>query len=401
MNTNDLITLPNIKMNELPNSGRKPKILILIDWFLPGYKAGGPIQSTSNLAWALGDHYDFAVITTDTDHTSKEPYPNIKSNCWQEHEGIPVYYFSRGELTFKNLQQLIAQTPFDYLYLNSMYSLPFTIWPLYMQKRNRFGGGRVVLAPRGMLQAGAVAIKSLKKKPYLKLLKWSGVQRDITWHATDMQEMEDIAFHFGQGLDIRKASNIPKQQQLPWKEVEKLPGSLKCIFSSRVSKKKNLEFFLQRLHHVKGKVVVDVFGPKEDDAYWQLVQAEAASLPSNCIVNFKGAIPQPELQKTLRNYHLSVLTTHGENFGHSIFEGLLAGNPVLVSDLTPWRNLEDRKLGWDFPLDQEASFNQAIQHMIDMDQATYNIWSKASWKFAESYKSAPEILSQTQAVFSP
>ena len=45
----------------------KKKILIFIDWFLPGYKAGGPIQSVVNLINHLGHEYDFDVVTSNKD----------------------------------------------------------------------------------------------------------------------------------------------------------------------------------------------------------------------------------------------------------------------------------------------------------------------------------------------
>ena len=45
----------------------KPKVLIFIDWYKPGFKAGGPIQSVSNIVSQLGKDYEFYIITRDTD----------------------------------------------------------------------------------------------------------------------------------------------------------------------------------------------------------------------------------------------------------------------------------------------------------------------------------------------
>ena len=42
---------------------RKIKILIFIDWFLPAYKAGGPVRSVANMIDALQDIYDFFIVT--------------------------------------------------------------------------------------------------------------------------------------------------------------------------------------------------------------------------------------------------------------------------------------------------------------------------------------------------
>ena len=52
----------------------KKKILIFIDWYLPGYKAGGPIQSVANLVANLKEEFEFSIVTRDTDYCEKLPY---------------------------------------------------------------------------------------------------------------------------------------------------------------------------------------------------------------------------------------------------------------------------------------------------------------------------------------
>ncbi|GAB4428659.1 MAG: hypothetical protein OHK0039_47200 [Bacteroidia bacterium] len=378
----------------------KPHILILIDWYLPGYRAGGPIQSTSNLVTALGDAFRFSVITLDTDHASDAPYPDVESDAWNTRpEGTAVYYFSRSNLTYARLLALIRAAQPDFVYLNSMYSLPFTIWPWLMARRRQLPG-RLVLAPRGMLQAGAVQLKWLKKRIFLALMRLSGVQRRIVWQATDAQEAADIARFFGTGLDIRLSPNIPRQQQAPWTPAAKQPGAARFVFTSRVSRKKNVEYFLRLLHRVRGEVVFDIYGPQEDPAYLALLRQEIAALPPQATARLMGDVPAPELPDVLVQYHFAVLTTHGENFGHAIFEGLLAGRPVLISDRTPWRGLADRQLGWDLPLEDNDAFVAAVQTATDMDQATWEQWSRAAWAYAGSYRIAPELREAAMRLFS-
>ena len=104
----------------------KKKILVFIDWYLPGYKAGGPIQSCSNLIAHLGKEYDFSVVTRDTDYCETIPYANIKSNEWNIVDGTRVYYFSSDTLNKKNIQHLLNTENYDTVYLNGIFSLiPF------------------------------------------------------------------------------------------------------------------------------------------------------------------------------------------------------------------------------------------------------------------------------------
>jgi hypothetical protein len=60
----------------------KPTILIFIDWFWPGYLAGGPIQSVLALVNSLNDTFNFKIITANTDLNSEKKYENIESNKW-------------------------------------------------------------------------------------------------------------------------------------------------------------------------------------------------------------------------------------------------------------------------------------------------------------------------------
>ena len=80
------------------------KILIFIDWFLPGYKAGGPISSNANLIDNLAGDYEFYVITRNTDYCVSAPYTDVKSDEWNLRDnGARVYYFSSHRLSTRNL----------------------------------------------------------------------------------------------------------------------------------------------------------------------------------------------------------------------------------------------------------------------------------------------------------
>jgi hypothetical protein len=50
------------------------RLLIFSDYYLPGFKAGGPIRSISNLCDSLKDEYEVYVVTRDRDLGSNEVY---------------------------------------------------------------------------------------------------------------------------------------------------------------------------------------------------------------------------------------------------------------------------------------------------------------------------------------
>ena len=97
----------------------KQKILVFIDWYLPGYRGGGPIQSCANLIAHLNDNYDFYVVTRDTDYCETQPYQGIKSNEWNTlSNGTKVFYISSDNVKASTINKIIKP-------LNSLLRLMF------------------------------------------------------------------------------------------------------------------------------------------------------------------------------------------------------------------------------------------------------------------------------------
>lgn len=374
-------------------------IAILIDWYWPGYRAGGPIQSVRNLVAALGDQHQFSILTTDRDHGHDAPYPNLPTDQWlPQPDGSRIYYASPGGLTRSRLFALLEEGAFDWVYVQSMYSQPFARWPLQWYRHHR-GATRLLLAPRGMLQAGAMRQGFWKKRLYLAALRRLGWLRGVRFQATDTQEQADIRRYFGPEAEVRLAPNLPRQAQAAWQPQPKRPGQVRWVFASRLHPKKNLPHLLRLMPEVQGHIELDLYGEGEGEAHRAELAELIAKLPPGQQVRFMGARPPAELQAALGQYHFAVLPTRGENFGHAIFEGLLAGLPVLISDQTPWRDLSARRLGWDLPLDDLAAWRAAMQQSLDMDEATYRQWSQAAWTFAAAYRQDASLKAQSLALF--
>ena len=73
--------------------------------------------------------------------------------------------------------------------------------------------------------------------------------------------------------------------------------------------------------------------------------------------------------------------SNGQRRAVAIAEALLTGMPVVISDQTPWRNLEAANAGWDLPLDDLSAFAAAIQQMADMDGEAYRAKCAAARKY--------------------
>ncbi len=376
----------------------KPVLAICIDWFVPGYKAGGPIRSIVNLARLMQPDACIRIFTGDRDHGDSAPYPGIQCDCWVDWEqDMKVWYASPDQLNLvaEELRRLRPAT----LYLNGMFSLPFTIRPL-LQHIARPLAGRVVLAPRGMLRAGAVRFGSAKKRLYFALIRLLGIHKRVLWQATDEQEVQDVKLHFGSKAAVVQAGNVPtmvagRGSQLPPKE----PGQLRVVSVSRIHPIKHVDYLLERVGESAGSVELDLIGPIEDEAYWARCQEVIQSLPNNVTVRQLGSLPHHEIMERQGDYHLFGLCTAGENFGHAIFDALVSGLPVLISDQTPWNSVNEQGAGWALPLARPEAFREALQEAIGWDQAAWESTSGKAGSLAGAYLQSSNLQESYRQLF--
>lgn len=363
----------------------KKKILLFADWFEPGFKAGGPIRSCVYFVNQMKDQYSIYVFTTDRDLNDTEPYSTVERDKWVEYEkGVKVFYCSPQQLSWRHFQKQIESIAPDFIYLNSMYSRYFTIYPLLMQKLHLINS-KIVLAPRGMLKESAVQFKSGKKKLFLTAFRQMGLHRFIHFHATDKTEVSDIQKYFGSKARVTMAANFPALvKDYPGSLVKK-ENELSVIFIGRLHPVKNLDFLLRSLQPVKGNISLTIVGSAEDENYVNKCKSIANGFSSNLRVQFAGEIPNHELGKIIAQHHIFALPTQGENFGHAIFEALAAGKPVLISDQTPWKNLTAVKVGWDLSLQKPDEFTAALHQAVQFGQQEYDAWSKAAWQYAWNF----------------
>ncbi len=54
---------------------------------------------------------------------------------------------------------------------------------------------------------------------------------------------------------------------------------------------------------------------------------------------------------------------------------------MLISDQTPWRDLQSKGVGWDLPLEQPERFRAALQRCINMNSQEYRTWSQRARAF--------------------
>lgn len=378
----------------------KPKILLFIDWYIPGYKAGGPIRSCANMIAALSDKYEFYVVTRDSDYTENQSYEGIVSNQWQIGRwGEQVYFFSKEQLNRKNLRQLILEHDFDIAYINGIYSYYFSILPLILCRKRR--DKKIIIATRGMLASTAIEVKGSKKRLFLNLAKFAGIYRNVRFHATNVSEEKDIKNEITKSAEVLVADNFPLATQIEEnRKSSKVSGELRIINLARISPEKNLLFALEVIKKItKGKIIFDIYGPIYDQNYFQTCQEVVKSMPTSIQVNFKGSVAPELVAATFKNYDLFIMPTKGENFGHSISESLANGTPVLISDKTPWTEVNNSNCGAAISLERAEEFVGFINKMIDLNQEEHQKIIAASVQFAAKKNDTTHLIEQYRLLF--
>ncbi|HEX9513727.1 MAG TPA: glycosyltransferase family 4 protein [Puia sp.] len=377
----------------------KKKILVLVDWFAPGYKAGGPIQSCVNFAFTMKNEFAIHVLTTDTDHGELQPYAGISTGQWitNLHPDIQVLYLEKARLGAADIRKRIQEVQADYVYLNHLFSPLFVVYPLWLKYTGRMKS-EIVICPRGALYDSALSVKPWKKTPFLKLFRWMGLHKRVLFHATNERERTAIQ-HYFPGSRVFIADNLPNANQPAFHPCPKEKGTVKCIFIARIVPIKNLLFLLNVLRNVRSDVELSIIGPVEDKAYWSECQQQIGQLGANIKVDYMGPKRNDELIPILQQHHLFILPTTGENFGHSIFEALLAGRPVLISDQTPWLGLASGQVGWDLPLQDPAAFAGAIEEAAQWDQPRFDDWARSAWTYAHNFIKNPDLQAQYLKLF--
>jgi glycosyltransferase involved in cell wall biosynthesis len=321
------------------------KLAILCDWYLPGTKAGGPVRSIYSLIELLKNQFDIYVITRHTDLGSEIPYSDVQANEWIQKESVHYFYFSKQELTIENIEGILNDINCDTLYLNSFWSYYFSIGIIHLKNSGKIKG-KLVLAPRGMLGKGALEVKKLKKYIYIFSSKVRNSYRLVHFHASNEQEKSDILKHFPKAhISIIPNVNISATEHIT---KSKQKNHLKLFFLSRIVPIKNLHFALNILRNISPEFTINysIYGNIEDKEYWETCCKLIEQLPAHIKVHYKGELAFHEVANTIRHEHCLLLPTKNENFGHSIVESLMCGCSAIISDQTPWNDLQENGAGF-------------------------------------------------------
>jgi glycosyltransferase involved in cell wall biosynthesis len=362
-----------------------PTIVIFTDWYAPGYKAGGPVQSVFNLAELLSKDCHVKVVTRNTDLNSKIAYPNITPDQWvslgNQHE---VLYISREKLGFKIIKQIIKENVNNVILINGLFSFYFSFLPALLCVS--YPVRKVFIAVRGMLHTSALSVKPLKKQLFLAFARGFGLYQKPVMLATNNEEVEEIRKSLGKVKPVI-APNIPMVYQA-LKPRDYSPDKVFTLaFIGRIAPEKNPLTLIEALQQIQKPLKVIFCGGSNNESYLQNFNNQLRTLPPNIITEYHTEMSHHDIQNLLSETDVMALPSLGENFGHAIYESLVAGVPVIIGNNTPWKQLENKYAGIEIDPKDANALKVAILGFMAMDTADFEQWRIGANQVALEYNS--------------
>ncbi len=360
----------------------KKTVLILLGAYWPGHESTGPNISIRAMCEMLSDEFSFLIVARDRGYGAKTPL--VDNLQWHDFGYAKVRYLTVGSVSARNLRSLLRETPHHLLMINSFFDREFTFPALLFRRLGLVLDVPVLLSPRGELSRGALSIHNVRKRIYYRFAKFTNLLKNARFHATSPAEAIDCKANFA-NIPVAMVENFRSLQPLPDHKRNLESPALRVVFLGRISPVKGLDFALRVLAKTARPVVFHIYGPVSDPAYWRSCAQYIQELPNIVQVRYCGEIGNSETVAMLAMHDVMLLPSLSENFGHAIFESLVAGTPVIIGNQTPWVSLSARKAGWDTPVGDGASFARALQFHADMDEETRNDWRAGARAVALSY----------------
>lgn len=345
----------------------RTRVLTVAGTYIPSTSGGGHIRSLAAMIDQLRGDLEFFVVCRDRDPGQSRPYDQVMVQTWLDVGSARVWYEPRGRFTGRRYRHWFTSVQPAVLYLNTLYSWREAVLPALVA-RSTAPSIHVIIATRGSLDPNALALKRIKKRLLLSLLRALRFDRSVTFQASNERERHQIRAVFPHAEAVVTGHLAQPAQVAEPRARPKRPGSARLLVVGRVVPIKNTAFLLHRLKAVTGEVTVTVAGPIEDRDYWSECQRAAQDLP-HVAIDFLGYVAHTDIPDLMAGHDFLVHPSLGENFCHAVAEALAYGLPVLASDRTPWRGLISYSAGWDFDLNDERRWTETLQQIVEMDEA--------------------------------
>ena len=382
------------------------RVNLIIPSFYPAIVYGGPIFSTYYVCKELSKFDDIEIFVSTTNANMGKKL-DVPTNKFLKLENFFVKYYDET-LVDKFSVSLIRYIRYDIkkadlVHVQAIFNTPIPVslfWARYYKKPT-------VLSPRGSLSKWAMSNGNRLKNYWLKFFI-SPFANYVVWHATSLQEKEEILEYFPNarieiipnGIYIDKFQN---KNSLSREEFLMKYAGIRCskvdkiiVSMGRLQKKKGFDILVKSFarildHYPKSYLIIA--GPDEGEKEKLLLLIRELQIGGKAFII--DVLKGQDKIDFLANADLFVLPSHSENFGNVYLESLAAGTPIVASKNTPWEIVEKYGCGKWVNNDVD-SVSQAMLTMLKYPKSLFKdkcifLARKYDWKniaklFRELYR---------------
>lgn len=311
-----------------------------------GIKSGGPSRSVVALFKGLLEKgVDIDILTTNIDRN-----PNII----QADRILSVNSNNSGLFGFvPGVCKLLRQSKSQLFHIQGLFSYIPTIAPLIARSKHI----PYIIAPRGMMYKNALQKSKMKKYIFRKLFLDYYINKANCIQATCKEELEELR---DAGIKVPIAiipNSIIIPNELP---TSPLPDKFRVVFVGRINEIKNIDGLIQAWalagigNDINSELLI-IGGANLDTEKKYLIELRKIEKELGITnIKWEGMVTGREKDILLQTSSLAILPSHSENFGMVVPEALINGVPVIASDKTPWKILEEYNCGWSTSNDPES-----------------------------------------------
>jgi len=332
------------------------KVCLVSSSFYPATFYGGPIFSTWDLSRKLANKEVKVYISTTNANGEKKL--DIKTNEYIQKEGVFIKYYREQIINIFSLSFVLGIwsdiKKVDVVYIQYLfhYTVLFSLFFSVLLKK------KIILCPRGSLSRFTLSNQlTLIKSVWLRLFV-RPFYRKIIWQASSYLEKEDIKREFPNARVeiINDAIDFSSFQDF---EVLSKEDMLIRYTSKKFTNTSVIFFSMGRLHEIKCfDVMIDAFSlylkndknakliiAGGDDGVRSKLENQILDLHIQESVFLIGEVGFEDKKLLLNNCDYFTLSSEFESFGIVIAEALSCGKPIVLSNKTPWKDLEINKCG--------------------------------------------------------
>ncbi len=370
------------------------RICLVTSSFYPATFYGGPISATWDLSQELAKKDVEMYISTTNANGNSRLKVNTNRFIKQKEKLFVKYYheqfINRFSLAFIfGIWNDIRKADVVYIQYLFHYTVLFSLLFSRIQTKE------IIICPRGSLGEWGLRYKKKYFKKAWLFLFVNPFIKSVIFQASSYIEKDDILINFSKakveiindGVDFLSFQEFNKYEKNAL--LEKYTNT-KCEAIS------NIFFSIGRLHAIKAfGVLIDAFSLfiKEDtnakliiaggdDGVGEKLKQQIIDLKLQDSVFLIGAIDFEDKKTLFNNCDYFTLASEFESFGIVVAEALACGKPIVLSNKTPWKDLEKNKCG--ILVDNEKNsfsnaFSKVIKEKYDSKAIKNYIQSNYDW----------------------